>query len=113
MRRVTPLLEVMSDIAGIIFESKRQGQPLTNESIHQAYRNLYGEEIVTLDPVIERFLQEVFAAKNVNGYYQSLVEQEAVNRETLVEIDKTESLKLHQMTNLEILQKIKEKQGKK
>lgn len=102
----------LSDIVGIIKTSKEKGEILSLETVLKAYRDLYGSKEV-LPPEKMEFLDRVFASQNLSHLYETVIVEEKANRETLVELDKEESQVLHQMDNIQILEEIRKRQGKK
>lgn len=77
----------LSDIAGILYEQKAMGKPLSYEMIDNAVCNLYG----TWDGVSDyakELLQRILSCNDLKSLFLELSEDEADAKEALLEVEK-------------------------
>lgn len=77
----------LSDIAGIMYEQKLKGEPLTFEKVDKAVTELYGDWNKISDDVKEIFIQ-ITNSKDLAKIYSELSNDERQAKETLKEIEK-------------------------
>lgn len=77
----------LSDVAGIVYEEKMAGRPLSFESIDKAVKNLYGDWSRVSDYAKE-LLDKILACDDLEALFVELSEDEASAREALAEVAK-------------------------
>lgn len=77
----------LSDVIGILYEHKKQGNPLSLESISAAIEKLYGGwQTISADS--KAFIETAFAAGDYERFYADSVAQEKQSREVLISFEK-------------------------
>ena len=73
-----------SDVIGILWEQKKNGNPLTLERIQDAVRDLYGTDDV-IAPDVQKFIEKAIQDGDYESMYARIREAEAENKEILLE----------------------------
>jgi len=77
----------LSDIAGILWEHKKNNNEITRESIDNALQKLYGQ--VALPDISIQLLDNLFSNEDYNQTYSDLREKEKEAKSLLLEFDKS------------------------
>lgn len=73
----------LSDIAGILWEHEKAGDPLTEARIKTAYEFLYGDWMSVSD-VVRTFLDNILSSGNYEAIYYSVAKEEKETRDSLI-----------------------------
>ena len=76
----------LSDVAGILLEHKRRGEPIERAVIEAAKKKLYGD--VTLPETSAELLNTAFASGDYEKLYNESRENEKLSKEILVEFER-------------------------
>ena len=78
----------LSDIAGILWEHQRNGNPISREAINGAITILYSDT-AELSPISLKILNDAFADGDYERAYKEIRESEKQAKDILVDFDKT------------------------
>jgi hypothetical protein len=76
----------LSDVAGILLEHKRRGEPIERAAIEAAIQKLYG--VITLPETSAELLNTAFANGDYEKLYNESRESEKLSKEILVEFER-------------------------
>jgi len=76
----------LSDVAGILFEHQRNGNPISREAIDKAISILYGDN-AELSINSKKMIDDAFADGNYEQAYKKIRESEKLSKEILLEFD--------------------------
>lgn len=77
----------LSDIAGILWEHQRNGNPISREAIDKAISVLYGDH-AKLPHISKRTIDDAFADGDYEGAYNKIRESEKQSKDVLTDFDK-------------------------
>lgn len=77
----------LSDIAGIMWEHQRNGNPISREAIDKAISVLYGDN-AKLPTISKRTIDDAFADGDYEGAYNKIRESEKQSKDALTDFDK-------------------------
>jgi len=77
----------LSDIAGILWEHQKNGNPISREAIDEAVISLYGDN-AELPPIYLKILNDAFADGDYERAYKEIRESEKQAKDILVDFDK-------------------------
>lgn len=77
----------LSDIAGILWEHQRSGNPISKEAINKAITTLYGDN-AALPTVSKTTLDDAFSDGDYEGAYKKIRENEVHAKDILLDFDK-------------------------
>ena len=78
----------LSDIAGILWEHQKNGNPIIKEAVDKAVITLYGEG-AKLPPASKKMINDAFSDGDYERAYNEIRENEKQAKEILVDFDKT------------------------
>jgi len=78
----------LSDIAGILLEHQKNGNPISREAIKKAISTLYGDN-AELPSISQKTLDDAFSSGDFERAYKEIRESETQVKEILLEFDKT------------------------
>ena len=81
----------LSDLIGIIYESKESGNAISYDDVNKAMIDLYGGWENTKD-YIKRTVQKIFEVEDLQTLYHETIEKELRNRETLLSVKDMKSI---------------------
>ena len=77
----------LSDIAGILWEHQRKGDPISRDAIDKAITSLYGSSAM-LPPISKKMIDDAFADGDYEQAYKKIRENEKQAKDSLVDFDK-------------------------
>lgn len=96
----------ISDIVGILYESKKHGQAITFEHINKAVKNLYGGwDLITKE--VKLILDDALKNKDLETLYKEIRKNEQDNQSTLIDFDNKYPDILNEANIKDILKKLK------
>jgi hypothetical protein len=98
----------LSDIAGILWEHQKVGNPISKDAINKAITTLYGEN-ATLPANSQETIEDAFADGDYEGAYEKIRENEKQAKEILLSFDKAYRGELKGENIDEILKRAKQK----
>ena len=102
----------LSDIAGILVEHASRGNPIEQEQIITAIINLYGTtEAISNDAM--QFLAHILQEENYKDVYETVLKEEAANRELLLDFQEVypNTVRQENADNIIALLREKKQQG--
>ena len=96
----------LSDIAGILWEHKKRGDPITKEKIYNAVEKLYGSP--ELPEASKEVLDIVFESDNYEQIYKETRESEIKFRKEMLKTAKEQPLAVREESAYYIIKKAKE-----
>ena len=100
----------LSDVAGILWEHKRNGNPISRKDIDKAITALYGD--AALPDISRKIIEDAFADGDYERAYNEICDNEKQAKDILIEFDKTYPGKLKGENINAILEKARLKQRK-
>lgn len=101
----------LSDIVGILYEQQKHGDPLSFDRIDNAVTSLYGSW-ANIAPYARTVLEKALAAENLPELFETQVQQENEDKETIVEIDRKYPNTVNADNINEIIAKARDKKGR-
>ena len=98
----------LSDIAGILAEHSKRGEPINLDMIKTAYENLYGSWD-DMPAAAGNFIEDIMAAGDYGKVYKEIAENEKLSRNVLINIEKNYPGSVNADTAQNILASLKEK----
>jgi len=78
----------LSDIAGILWEHQKNGNPISRDAIDKAITVLYGD-IAELPPISKRTIDDAFSEGDYERAYREIRESEKQAKDILLDFDTT------------------------
>ncbi len=101
----------LSDVAGILWEHKRQGRPIARAAVDQAIGVLYGDTAV-LPAISQKTINDAFSDGDYERVYREIRENEKQAKDMLVDFDKAYPGELKSENINAILERARKKQRK-
>ena len=98
----------LSDIAGILAEHASRGNPIEQEQIITAIINLYGTTKAISNDAMQ-FLVHILQEENYKDVYETVLKEEAANRESLLDFQEVYPNKVRQENADNIIALLREK----
>jgi len=76
----------LSDVAGILAEHERLGNPISRKTIHSALIELYGEN-VTIPKTSKEFLDALFNSTDYDVFYREIQKSELESKDILLKFE--------------------------
>lgn len=99
----------LSDVAGILWEHQKRGNPITREAIDNAVAVLYRDG-VELPEVSKQFIHDTYIDGDFKSVYKNIRENEKHSKEILLNFEKDYPNSLKEENISSILEKTKQKQ---
>jgi len=78
----------LSDIAGIMWEHQKNGNPISRGAINKALTTLYGENM-TLPSISQKMIDDAFSDGDYEGAYKEIRKNEKQAKDILIDFDQT------------------------
>jgi len=101
----------LSDIAGILWEHQKNGNPITREAVDKAIITLYGEGS-KLPPTSKKTINDAFSDGDYERVYNEIRENEKQAKEILVDFDKAYPGELKSENIDAIIEKARQKRSR-
>jgi hypothetical protein len=99
----------LSDIAGILWEHKKNNNPISKDDIANALLKLYGQ--VTLPDTSQQLLDDIFDNDDFESAYKRFREKEKEAKSILVEFDRDNPGELKGESINQIIEKIRQRKA--
>ena len=100
----------LSDIAGILWEHEKKGDPISREVVDKAINTIYGEN-AELPPISQKTIDDAFTDGDYERVYREISENEKEVKEILVDFDKAYPSELKGENINAIIEKAKQKRN--
>jgi len=77
----------LSDIAGILWEHQKSGNPISRETVNKAITTLYGEN-TALPPISKKTIDDAFSDGDYEGAYNKIRMNEKQAKDILIDFDR-------------------------
>lgn len=101
----------LSDIAGILWEHQKNGNPISREAIDKALSTLYGEN-ATLPSTSQKMIDDAFSDGDYERVFKEIRENEKQSKDILLDFDKAYPGELKGETIDTILEQARQKRKK-
>ncbi|MFT9078054.1 DUF6036 family nucleotidyltransferase [Ethanoligenens sp.] len=98
----------LSDVAGVLWEHQKAGQPIMRETIDKAIAALYGES-VEIPAVSRKFIDDAFGSGDYEKVYHAIRENEKQSKKVLLAFDNNYPGKLNEDNISVILEQARKK----
>jgi hypothetical protein len=102
----------LSDVAGILWEHQKSGNPITREAINEAIVKLYKSD-AGLPPVSKKLLDDAYTNENYERVFKEICKSEIQSNQILMDLGKDDPSKLKKENISLILEKAKKRKNKK
>jgi len=100
----------LSDIAGVLWEHQKNGNPILRETVDKAIVTLYGDN-ATLPPISQKTIDDAYADGDYERAYNEIRENEKLAKEILVDFDKAYPCELKGESIDAIIEKAEQKRN--
>jgi len=101
----------LSDIAGILWEHQKNGNPISRGAINKAITTLYGENM-TLPSISQKMIDDAFSDGDYEGAYKEIRKNEKRAKDILIDFDQTHPSELKGENINVILERARQKRKK-
>lgn len=94
----------LSDVAGILYEQKKEGQPLDYGKIDRAVQELYGNWN-DISEYAKQFLETALASENLSELFEEQIKEEETSRQILLRAERKTEQKITEDSAEDIIRK--------